>query len=272
LWTFGRIQQGADQFVAFADVEEPLRRLLAEFGPPRKSQHPEYPFWRLQRDRLWTVVGAEDARARESNTDPPVSELRRVGARGGFTPEVFELLRTTPRLVARAARLLLERHFPPSIHEDVAAAVGLDLRGVLAPPATATRDPEFRDAVLRAYEYRCAVCGFDSLLDGRSVGLEAAHVRWFAQGGPSIVGNGLCLCALHHKALDLGLLGISPVRTLLVSARATGGPAVEAQLVAFRGRPLRPQSGAPQLGPAFVEWHTGQVFKAPARVIEQEAG
>lgn len=34
------------------------------------------------------------------------------------------------------------------------------------------RDPKFRDYVLTAYEYRCAVCGFDLRLGNVTVGLE----------------------------------------------------------------------------------------------------
>jgi predicted restriction endonuclease len=37
--------------VTFIDAEPDLTALLREFGPPRKSDHPEQPFWRLQRKR-----------------------------------------------------------------------------------------------------------------------------------------------------------------------------------------------------------------------------
>ena len=43
----------------FREAEPELTALLREFGPPRKSDHPEQPFWRLQRDGVW-VVNAPD--------------------------------------------------------------------------------------------------------------------------------------------------------------------------------------------------------------------
>ena len=49
------------------------------------------------------------------------------------------------------------------------------------------------------------------------MGLEAAHVRWHSHGGPSDVANGLCLCPLHHKFLDLGAIGISDTHRVMVS-------------------------------------------------------
>jgi hypothetical protein len=36
---------------------------------------------------------------------------------------------------------------------------------------------------------------------------EAAHVRWFAFDGPDSLDKGLALYSLHHKLLDLGVLG-----------------------------------------------------------------
>jgi hypothetical protein len=41
----------------FEGIEDELRHLLVQYGPPRKSVHPEYPFWRLQSYGLWQVEG-----------------------------------------------------------------------------------------------------------------------------------------------------------------------------------------------------------------------
>lgn len=54
LYTLGRWQRGQSD-VTFREAEPDLTALLREFGPPRKSDHPEQPFWRLQRDGVWTV-------------------------------------------------------------------------------------------------------------------------------------------------------------------------------------------------------------------------
>ncbi|GAA3773075.1 hypothetical protein GCM10022403_005280 [Streptomyces coacervatus] len=54
------------------------------------------------------------------------------------------------------------------------------------------------------------------------VGLEAAHVRWWACDGPDDVDNGLCLCSLHHKLFDKGVLGIGDGHRILVSQHFVG--------------------------------------------------
>lgn len=65
---------------------------------------------------------------------------------------------------------------------------------------------EFRERVVRAYQYHCAVCRLrrDELLD-------AAHIVPDADpsGVPSVA-NGLALCTLHHAAFDRQLIGITP--------------------------------------------------------------
>ena len=57
LYTLGRLRRGGERLISYADVDRELRKLLKEFGPPRKSYHPEYPFWRLQNDGVWEVLG-----------------------------------------------------------------------------------------------------------------------------------------------------------------------------------------------------------------------
>ena len=65
------------------------------------------------------------------------------------------------------------------------------------------REASFRPAVLRAYGYRCAVCGYSLKL------VDSAHIIPVADprsnDHPT---NGLALCRLHHAAFDTGLLGV----------------------------------------------------------------
>lgn len=63
----------------------------------------------------------------------------------------------------------------------------------------------FRGRVLLAYDRQCALCRLR-----HPELLEAAHIRRDAQGGEPIVPNGISMCAIHHRAFDSNLLGISP--------------------------------------------------------------
>jgi putative restriction endonuclease len=92
--------------------------------------------------------------------------------------------------------------------------------------------------LLRANEYRCAVCAYGGQVGKISVGIEASHVTWFSHGGPDVVENGLSLCSLHHKAFDLGAIAISDDRKVLVSRDFRGGWEWEARFLRVSGAPL----------------------------------
>src|SRR5205085_8847398 len=94
LIAIARITQGCERLGLFNDFEQSLSRLLKDFGPPRKSVHPEYPFWRLQYDKLWEVPNSEVLVRRRGNTDPLKSELKENGIRGGFPKHIYETFLT----------------------------------------------------------------------------------------------------------------------------------------------------------------------------------
>lgn len=97
-------------------------------------------------------------------------------------------------------------NFPETVAPDVLQAVGLDLREVLGGSdllawqggavAGCKRDPGWRLSVLEAWDRQCAFCGYHGQFAGSSVGIEAAHVRWFAFSGriPSITARPCARC------------------------------------------------------------------------------
>ena len=75
----------------------------------------------------------------------------------------------------------------------------------------------FRRSVLASYAYKCSFCG----LEVRSL-LNASHiVPWKVsvelRADPR---NGFCLCALHDRAFDGGLMTVDADSRLLISKRA----------------------------------------------------
>ena len=265
LWALGRLACGEQAF-AYRDLDEPLKDLLREFGPVRKSDHPEYPFWRLQKDRVWEVCGADDLKRRSDDKEVLRSELLTHDVRARFAPAVAEALAADPRLVSDLAQQLLHAHFPVSLHDDIASAVGLSLAPVLETVERRKRASDFRARVLTAYGHRCAVCGFEVRLGARVFGLEAAHIKWHQAKGPDTESNGLALCLLHHKALDMGVVTILPERVVVVSERACGTSGLEEHLLRFHDRPIRePVRSSYMPNQAYLAWHREEVFKGPAR-------
>ncbi|PCG81303.1 restriction endonuclease [Streptomyces sp. WZ.A104] len=265
LYALSRFQQNADDELRYSAVEEDLRGLLAEYGPGTRTT-PAYPFHHLVSDGVWEV------RTERGPGSPGtgVRELRATGAAGRLAPELRAALRREPSLGRRMARVLLDLNFPPSLHGELCEAVGLELEEAEAGQLSAARrqrDRRMREMVLTAYEYQCAFCGYDGRIGAVPVGLEAAHVRWWAFGGPDDVENGLCLCSLHHKLFDKGVLGLGEGHRILVSRSFVGhSTAAREHVTTLAGRPLiGPRPGVRPIAAAHRSWHTSQVFHGSPR-------
>lgn len=265
LYALGQLQRSGSSRMAFANVEADLKKLLQEFGPPHPTS-PGYPFHHLVSDGLWVV----QMKFGPGSPGPNLRPLR-AGAVGELAAEFARDVEHDPILFAGVVRALLDANFPASLHEDILDAVGISLHPLemseTNPPSTRTRDPAFREAVLLAYEYRCAACGYDGQFFREAVGIEAAHIRWWAAEGPDEVANGVALCSLHHKLFDRGAIGMNPSHEIVVSSHFIGRDQLSESLVlALVGRPLiGPQAGQPGPRRSHVAWHRSQVFRGPAR-------
>lgn len=113
---------------------------------------------------------------------------------------------------------------------------------------------------------RCALCRVKLHvgLSPVAVGIEAAHIRWFAFAGPDAETNGLALCAFHHKAFDLGAFTVAEDGRVLVSAEVNGdgadvllrpGPLAIAPAVCAEDRPAV----------AHLAWHRAEAFRGRVR-------
>ena len=265
LLALGRASRRIPRQSSFSELKRPLEGLLTRFGPSRRTLHPEQPFIRLTNDGIWEL--SQDL---PSNRRGDVSSkfLLDNGIAAGLPESLYALLLSAPGLIAEAAERLLDGHFPASLHEDIRDAVGLREHEMRDAPRRA-RDPEFRHEVLRAYGRHCAICGFDIRLVDDLLGLEAAHIRWHAYGGPDDVRNGLALCGLHHKALDRGAIGMEPTGSgfqVIISAEVNGQSTALRWLLDYARQALRqPQSTEWAPDPSFVDWHRKEVFREPPR-------
>lgn len=264
LYAIGCLLRKKGRLLPFEEVEKNLKELLMAFGPSSTSYRPEYPFWRLQKDGVWEVESPERFR-RTSSDDPYRTELINLKARGGFSVNIFETLKKSTRTLNQVVEQILNDNFPDSIHEDILQATGIDLEGL---SIKTKRDPFFRNKILRAYDYRCAVCGFDVRIDYYPIALEAAHIMWHHAGGPDEENNGIALCTMHHKLFDRGAFTLSGDMEILVSDRANGSQGFFEWLLNFNGQIIKqPQRKTYMPHQEFVTWHVRQVFQGDYRAI-----
>ena len=266
LLALGNLTSTGSSTITWSDAEKRLAELLADYGPPSttgRAQSAAYPFTRLRSDGVWLL----DRDVPMDNVGP----LREAPIAGRLDPSIEKELKHRPGSVAAIARSLVEAHFPDTVAREVLVSVGLNPDLVYAgdpatpaSPADRRRSASWPARILVAWDRKCAFCEFDGALGGASVGIEAAHVRWFNHDGPDDLDNGLALCALHHKLFDRGVLGLTADSTVRVSAAYTARTAAGEAIYGLHGRELRPRPGTPLPAAPHVEWHAREVFKGEA--------
>lgn len=257
LYTLAKLQNQGTSRVAYQEAKEPLTTLLKDFGPYRKSYHPEQPFARLSNDGIWVLTGSDTINIKS----PKSNKLLEINATGAFPYDIENLLLSDRRLLIDIAIFLLEDNFPSSIHQDILDAVGLQLEVL-----SKVRDPKFRENLLVAYEYQCAICGFNVQMGTSYVGLDAAHIKWKKAYGPDVEQNGLLLCAMHHKLFDRGALTIGKEMEILVSDQAHGTFGFKEWLLNYHGQKIRlPQRRIFYHDIKYREWHLKEVFHGENR-------
>ena len=265
LYAIGKLLRGEDRLIPFSEVDTDLRKLLREFGPKRANYRPIYPFLHLQTDKVWAIPDATGTLP-ESYGDVRKSDLLNHNVSGGFPENIACKLQTDSELVFEIIQRLLNAHFPASFHEDILQSVGIEYPFKTSTPQT--RDPNFRAKILKAYEFKCAVCGFDVKLHNQPVALEASHIKWRQAKGPDTEVNGLALCSLHHKLFDRGAFTLSQELEVLVSDEAHGSVGFQEWLKNFHGEKINfPQRRSYYPAEDFIGWHVREVFKGEYREL-----
>lgn len=281
LYALGRAVKG-ERLTRYSAAEPDLEDLLNRFGPPRENQKPEQPAWRLLQPsstvQIWDIEGATRVRTYE-NGDPKRADLREFASIGLSKP-AFTLFHDRPADAQYAATCIAEHLLPSSIQGELLEAVGLggsdDVREASLSPQLqlsiskrerviaerSRRTAVFARKVLAAYGHRCAVCSVAPKIDDRHFGLEAAHIRWVEAGGPDDVCNGICLCRMHHVALDRGALTLRQDFRVEISPRLSLDAATRAIFEPFDGRLATiPLTDGDLPHKDALDWHRNQVFK-----------
>ncbi|MDE1219987.1 HNH endonuclease [Vibrio aestuarianus] len=260
LYVLSQYKQGHERLFKFeSEVDNQVKELLVQYGPSRKAYHPEYPFWRLanEKDPFWELKNGEECIPRKSNTDPKKSELIKYNVMAGFDASSYQSLISSPEMIEKIASKLIQDNFPDTIQEELFVRFGFEVD-----TSPKQRDPNFRKNVLRAYNYRCAVCGFDLALDTVPIGIEAAHIKWKQYSGSCEVSNGIALCSVHHKALDRGVITFDSDLKVQISSAVTGGTMVERLIWDFENKHIGlPRDVASYPSEKALEWHVREVFK-----------
>lgn len=117
----------------------------------------------------------------------------------------------------------------------------------------------FRSMILANYRSRCAIC---SLPESRL--LIAAHIIPWAADPANRMNpkNGICMCVLHEKAFDVGLIAINDNSVIVLSKhikRLFSEPPVQRGFIIYEGNKIiEPDKFQPD--GKFVKYHRDNIF------------
>lgn len=245
--------------IPYKEIKEKLSELLNNFGPPN-AKGPHYPFWRLKNDGIWSLSNTENIKENPSG-DVSDKTLLENNVSGSFTTEILTELKNSPTIVNESILFLLENNFPETLHNDILMALGIELNQPRLVDSKSIRDPKFREKILVAYNYMCAICKFDLRLNLIPIALEAAHIKWHMAGGPDKEINGLALCVMHHKLFDRGAFTLNENLCVQISGKISGQNGLDEFLFKYENKPIHlPRKQLYRPSEQFIQWHCKEVF------------
>ncbi len=157
----------------------------------------------------------------------------------GVAPKRYQAIVPTFLTGWNAGALRVRAYFGDAAQcSPIAPATEIERRYALRGVKQRLHQAAFREAVVAAYEGRCALSGLPErlLLDAAHIVADSDHLL-----GQPVVTNGIPLSKLHHAAFDSHLIGIDPDYNIHVARRLldlNDGPILEA-LKRLAGATLR---------------------------------
>lgn len=152
-------------------------------------------------------IDQSDNRALRAAHDLQVPLVYFIGTRPGWYKPVFPCYVREDRPADRVV-LVTPGELVGPVDEPVPVPLEEEIERRYAVRQTRVRlhQARFRGRVVPAYSSQCAICRLKELRL-----LDAAHIVGdIEELGKPTVSNGLSLCAIHHRAFDQNLVGVSP--------------------------------------------------------------
>lgn len=265
LWAVGNcLKKDEDRLVPYRIIKKELSDLHERLGFTNKNFRPYLPFWRLVSDKVWIVENAVSVRTTKSG-DAFEKDLLNYDIHGGLLEEDYRQLRNDSELATEVVLILLEKIGPETRHEEI-----LDKVGIYDEYITVTRKKrrsKFREIILQAYDSKCAICELSLKAHQKTLGVEAAHIKWHGYGGPDRVTNGIALCSVHHVLFDRGAFTLdleSPESKnyQVVIASSVSGSGHGEWLARYDRQSVRklPQDFRKHPAKKFLKWHQKIAF------------
>ena len=124
------------------------------------------------------------------------------------------------------------------------------------------RSAGFRRAIMKIYDYMCAVCELNIRVSSGESVTDAAHIISFSVSYNDDIRNGISLCQSHHWAFDAGLISVNEAYEVIVSPSMTEQGPTASMLTELRNRAIW-LPNEPEHRPAqdALTWHREEVMR-----------
>lgn len=273
-------------FISITDNIVELNELFTGYWrrimPYNQSSSIAFPFSRLHNEPFWKLVPKPGMKITPSaiNNIATVSQLSSIALGASMDKDLFHYMQET---VSRNAlrHTLLRSYFSKQAQSRLLEQININADAynyskeliVKARESLISetmeidkykpeaRDQGFRQAVVKVYDHRCALCGVRIItIEGRSA-VDAAHIIPWSISKNDDIRNGMALCKLCHWAFDEGLLGVSDYYTVITSRQIGTYPNVPGFLLTLSGRNIiAPIESDFWPGLEFLNWHRKELF------------
>ena len=281
--------------ISFREIQEKkpfLADLIAVFNSGNTTNwQPSLhnPFFHLKTNGFWRLDPAE-LQLRPAGVTPTEAYLRNVDATAKLDGSLFVLF-VMPEYRAILRQTLISTYFSNIRHEveqiiekyrnlrrehiegdiegyseqliqDTQHPFSMQRDVASIQVETPVRSAGFRQAIMKIYEYTCAVCELNiRAASGASI-TDAAHIVPFSVSYNDDVRNGMSLCRSHHWAFDAGLIAVSEEYRVVASPAMTEQGPTASMLTGLRDREIW-LPGEPEHRPApeALTWHREQVMR-----------
>ena len=273
LWALAGVLKGK-RFISYKQDREALEEMVWSQTNLKSRPNCLQPLWRLCNDSIDIAVWTSLPRSPELNKsgDVPTGYAATNDFKAGFSDEFYTWLSHNKDVAQQLIMHIIDDNFADTLYGEILESLGMgDIspivvknERIITTISKVKRNPNFPKLVMAAYDFRCCVCKLKLSLHNKPAPLEAAHIKWKAQGGECSIHNGLALCPTHHYTFDKGIWSIGANYEVLISDKVIIDSKNDTFFKPYIGKSvvetLMEEKHMPSL--QNIEWHQKSIFKS----------
>ncbi|WP_136798765.1 HNH endonuclease [Desulfosediminicola ganghwensis] len=263
------------------ELAETFQSYIELLPPTGRKASMALPFYHLERSGFWHMLPREGEVHHTGRSINSVAQLRKIYLAVKLDEDLFKLLQMeTSREKIRLA--IVEKYFQPPFRAPLVqhalvnqaakfysnllltTELEVNYRSKDTPPELQykVRNYGFRQAIVKIYTHRCALCGIKMQTPEGHTVVDAAHIIPWRESQNDNPTNGLALCKLCHWSFDEGLMSVDDKYHVMVSRAVMKDTNLPGHILTLSNRLMfRPQESQNWPSMESFDWHRKKIFR-----------